>query len=159
MNTEKVSANTQQKPCLVEYRALNLLIDTICLYFLCHVSASLVGVIVRIAERIVKVPLIADFQALGYLLTVIVGYFYYIFFEYRYGKTPGKFITGTRVIATNSNKLTIKAVLIRTTIRLLPFEWISFFRRRPLGLHDSISNTIVVMEKGGKEKGVATPGE
>lgn len=68
---------------------------------------------------------------------------YYLFFEYAFGKTPGKFITGTKVIDYNGNKPNFKTLLILNLCRLIPFNAFSFLISER-GWHDSISKTYVV---------------
>lgn len=68
---------------------------------------------------------------------------YHFLFEYFFGRTPGKFITNTRVTGLNGNKLTIKELLKRNICRLIPFDNLSFLFGTT-GWHDSISDTLVV---------------
>ena len=68
---------------------------------------------------------------------------YYIFCEYNFGKTLGKYLTKTKVVALDGSKPTFQKVLIRTLCRLIPYEAISFLFYES-GLHDRISKTMVV---------------
>ena len=71
---------------------------------------------------------------------------YYVTFEVISGRTPGKFLAGTRVVTTSGLALTIPTALVRTLCRLLPFEPMSF----SLGeawWHDSLSRTQVVRSR------------
>ena len=68
---------------------------------------------------------------------------YYIIFEYAFSQTPGKFITGTKVIDENGNKPDFKTLVVRNICRLIPFEAISFLVS-DTGWHDSISKTYVI---------------
>src|SRR5262249_6809201 len=72
---------------------------------------------------------------------------YYFVMETVLGTTIGKFITGCKVITEEGLKPDIGDCLIRTVCRLIPFEWVSFLSRRPIGWHDSISGTVVVDRK------------
>jgi uncharacterized RDD family membrane protein YckC len=68
---------------------------------------------------------------------------YYFLFEYFFGRTPGKFITNTRVTDREGQKPTTKELLIRNICRLIPFDNLSFLFGT-VGWHDSISDTKVV---------------
>lgn len=72
-----------------------------------------------------------------------VFYFlYYFTFENFLGKTPGKYLTKTMVVNHSGEKPTVKALLMRTIARLIPYDYISYIFGQ--GLHDTISNTFVV---------------
>ncbi len=73
----------------------------------------------------------------------ILYVFYHFIFEYACGKTPGKFITGTKVIDSSGNRPEFKTLLIRNLCRLIPFDALSFLLSER-GWHDSISKTYVV---------------
>lgn len=87
-------------------------------------------------------------SAVGSLITllalaIIPGY--YIIFEFFWGKTPGKFITKTRVVNEEGKPPSFLNIVGRTFCRFIPFEPFSFLGGdRPTGWHDSISKTYVV---------------
>ncbi|MCX2743261.1 RDD family protein [Mangrovivirga sp. M17] len=68
---------------------------------------------------------------------------YYLFFESVFKRTPGKMITGSKVIA-EKGSLTFGKVLGRTFSRFVPFEPLSFFGDK--GWHDKWTDTQVVKE-------------
>jgi uncharacterized RDD family membrane protein YckC len=68
---------------------------------------------------------------------------YYVSFEVISGRTPGKVLTGTRVVTTSGLALSIPTALVRTLCRLLPFEPMSFSLSETWW-HDSLSRTQVV---------------
>ena len=68
---------------------------------------------------------------------------YHFLFEYFFGRTPGKFVTNTRVTGFDGHKPATKALLIRNASRLIPFDNLSFLFGAT-GWHDSISETQVV---------------
>lgn len=71
---------------------------------------------------------------------------YYVSFEVISGRTLGKFVTGTRVVTTKGQALSIPTAFVRTLCRFLPFEPMSF----SLGetwWHDSLSRTQVVLSR------------
>jgi uncharacterized RDD family membrane protein YckC len=69
---------------------------------------------------------------------------YYVGFEALLGRTPGKLITGTRVVTKRGGKPTLGQILGRTLARFVPFEPFSFLGRLPTGWHDRWSRTRVV---------------
>jgi len=69
---------------------------------------------------------------------------YYVSFEVIWGKSLGKMVTKTRVLMQDGSKPTLKAIIIRSLSRFIPFDAFSFFGNKPVGWHDSISKTVVV---------------
>jgi len=67
---------------------------------------------------------------------------FYVFFEYKFQKTPGKFLTKCLVIDIYGNRPTIGNLMLRNIIRLVPFEIFSCMSER--GWHDRWSDTFVV---------------
>lgn len=67
---------------------------------------------------------------------------YYGLFETCFKSTPGKYLTGTRVIHQNGNPATILQTIGRTFCRIIPFDHFSFLGNR--GWHDAITGTDVV---------------
>ncbi|MEO1517847.1 MAG: RDD family protein [Bacteroidota bacterium] len=79
---------------------------------------------------------------------VMIGYF--VLFEGTTGKTPGKYITGTKVVTIHGDKPTLLNIVGRSFCRLIPFEAFSFLGARGVGWHDSISKTYVVKDEFNK---------
>ncbi len=69
---------------------------------------------------------------------------FYGLFESYLQRTPGKFLTGTRVIRLDGAKPTEWNILLRTLLRFIPFEALSFMGAFPIGFHDSLSRTLVI---------------
>jgi uncharacterized RDD family membrane protein YckC len=67
---------------------------------------------------------------------------YYLVFEGLWGRTPGKWVCGTRVVDEDGRKPAFGTVVKRTLCRFIPFEPFSFLGER--GWHDSISKTRVI---------------
>ncbi len=78
-----------------------------------------------------------------YALLVITNLSYYIFMEYKYQRTLGKFITKTIVLTKDGKKTKFSDILARTFCRLIPFDWLSYFFTSN-GFHDRLSNTTVI---------------
>ena len=79
-----------------------------------------------------------------FFLGLFIVLLYYILWEGSMARTPGKMITGTRVVDENGRKPRIGQVIGRTVCRLIPFEFVSFFFNEGRGWHDSIPKTFVV---------------
>ncbi len=70
---------------------------------------------------------------------------YYILLEGIFNRTIGKFVMGTFIINGRAfTKPTFGQIIGRTFLRLIPFDPLTFFANKPLGWHDTISNTMVV---------------
>ncbi|OOV19862.1 RDD family protein [Flavobacterium sp. LM4] len=82
---------------------------------------------------------------LGISWTLTLGY--YVLTEGFLGRSLGKFITGTIVINKSGNKPGFRIILIRTLIRFIPLDILSFLGNSGRGWHDSFSNTYVVKKK------------
>ena len=69
---------------------------------------------------------------------------YYVLFEALTGRTPAKYITGTRVVNMMGGKPSFGQILGRSAARFIPLEPFSFFGSSRRGWHDSLSHTRVV---------------
>jgi len=81
-----------------------------------------------------------DFMLYDYIAIIM----YYGLLESLVMRSSGKYVTDTMVIMRDGSKPTSTAILIRTLCRIIPFEFVSFFGRLPVGLHDVLSKTVVV---------------
>lgn len=76
-------------------------------------------------------------------------YFFFLYvmfhaiFEYYFGKTPGKFLTKTKVVKKDGSKPTFINILGRNAARFIPFDAFSYLISER-GWHDQISDTYVV---------------
>lgn len=70
---------------------------------------------------------------------------YYIISEHLWQKSPGKFLSNTLVIDEWGNKPSLKQIIFRNLLRLVPFEPFSCFDdKHSYGWHDKWSKTWVV---------------
>ena len=81
---------------------------------------------------------------IGLLFSFIMYPLYYIFFEYYYQWTPGKLVSNSIVVDKNGDKPDIRTIILRTFIRLIPFEPFSCFGSDSWGWHDAWSKTYVI---------------
>jgi len=77
------------------------------------------------------------------ILFSVVFFCYYFLFELFFGKTIGKMLTKTIVVDQNGNKPRALRLIIRTLLRMIPVEGLSFLFGN-YGLHDLLSKTTVV---------------
>lgn len=88
-----------------------------------------------------------------YLIGFIMIITYYTFLEYVLkGKSLGKLITGTRAITVDNQRMDFGTTLKRSACRVIPFEAFTFLGDNARGLHDSLSNTKVILDEGWSEE-------
>jgi len=92
-------------------------------------------------------------QLIDTLFSYLVMIIYYVLSEYFLsGKTLGKYLTKTRAVTIDNQRMEIGTVIIRSLCRLIPFEAFSFLiGSNPRGWHDKFSNTKVIEDNGWRE--------
>ncbi len=118
-------------------RIVNLMIDS----FLIYIIATTIPIFlfVNLSEPTMQQTFIVG------LLQILLGALYYMLFESLWQRTPGKFVTRTKVMMLDGSKPSFTTVLLRTVIRWVPFEALSFVGHAyPMGWHDRWSQTAVV---------------
>jgi len=125
-------------------------ISSILDFFFAFASIFISGIIVVVIGNIfnwdifsVWEILIIDYTCLSFLFFLIVNY---LIMESLFGKSIGKFLTGTTVVNKKGVKPGFGVIFIRTLSRLIPFDVFSFLGKSGRIWHDSISNTYVVYE-------------
>lgn len=71
----------------------------------------------------------------------LITFFYYFIFESITGQTFGKLVTKTRVVQRNGMKAGIFKIFIRSFLRLVPIDNLSYLFGNEQGLHDIASMT------------------
>ena len=135
-------------------RLANYVIDSVGYTLFSGLIGALLG---YFAVRFDNETLISIFADSSRSLLKVIDYFfgfavvivYYLFFEYGFrGKTPGKWLTGTRAITLDGRPLDFRTALKRSAIRCIPFEFASFLGEKPgTGWHDLWSETMVIEER------------
>ena len=127
------------RPALASVRFLNYIIDIVFCFVVVVGSFGFLGILSAF------VPINTE-DMIGYATPAFYLFYfsYWIVFEYFTGRTVGKFITKTKVICPDGSRPGFWRIVGRTFARLIPFEAFSFLANRPIGIHDSVSNTIVV---------------
>lgn len=141
MTMQLVSKNSSFKKASLILRLGNHLIDMVVLMLV----GSLFGVCIH--AGLSAVGALDSFSSTSFQKALkVLGYgflfLYYYGFEVLLEATPGKFITRTRVKTTKGGRATPAQIAIRTLIRLVPFEFLTFLIGK--GLHDKLSETTVI---------------
>lgn len=115
-----------------------MLVDQVTYYLLCAVIFAIV--IAMLGEQSVD-------GAKAYLVSIPAFLLYYVGFEGTIGRTPGKFVFGTRVVTNDGGAPSFGQAIGRTLSRLIPFEPFSVLlanKGEVIGWHDSIARTKVI---------------
>ena len=118
-----------------------MLVDAVLYYLLCGVLGVIV--ILTLGEEAVQ-------GGKAYLISIPAFLVYYAAFEGAIGRTPGKFLFGTRVVADHGGAPSFGQAIGRTLARMIPFEPFSVLFAadgKAIGWHDSIARTKVVMAR------------
>lgn len=133
------------KPALRKYRIINFVIDLfVVLVIWQSVGALLVFGVIDFKSFYAE----KYFYSNGGPLRLFIYFYsgYYFLLELILSKTVGKLLTRTIVVKENGDRPTIVNLLVRTFFRLLLIEWFSFFKKNPIGWHDSAAECIVVKQ-------------
>jgi uncharacterized RDD family membrane protein YckC len=126
-------------------RFLNFLIDI----FFINILSVLVYLLSSFVQFNINFPRFSDWidsldQYEKIIYRIIICFFYYGLTEYFLSRTLAKYFTKTIVVLKDGSKPNFIAVLARTTLRIMPFECLTFLRGREPGFHDQYSKTFVV---------------
>ena len=121
-------------------RVLNWIIDIIIMRFIVYLVLTFVNSS-AISNKVNSFDMIER-----YLFWSIIIFIYYGITEVFLSRSLAKYFTKTIVVMEDGSKPDIIAILVRTLVRIFPFEPLSFLRGRTLGLHDEKSRTFVVMK-------------
>lgn len=143
-----LSTNESSYPvATMGWRLITMLIDVIGFYALAF-AVGLLCAIMGIAGWIE-----GPFELLAGLALYLL---YFIPQEALTGRTLGKLVAGTRVQTIDGDAINLKHAVLRTLIRLIPFEVFSFLaEQQPRGWHDKWSGTKVVQTR--KDRMISAP--
>lgn len=89
---------------------------------------------------------IAQAILVGFLISIVNYVLYYTLCEKNFrGYTLGKLISGTRAVRQDGGELTFRDALLRSLVRLIPFEPLSGFST--LTWHDRWTDTMVIKSR------------
>ena len=123
-------------------RLIHFIVDLIGFFLTAMILSLIVDLFVPTSDQ-------TTIGLIGYLLMLVSFFLYYVFMEYKYQKTIGKFLTKTKVVMSDGRKPELNEIFIRTACRLIPLDRLSYLFTRN-GFHDRLSNTTVIKER--KEK-------
>ena len=137
-------------PASIQKRFFNLLIDYLAIFHLAILVGFVLGTLFVITgnnELITGDQNIFKNSFVKILLSLSIIFFYYFICEtFLKGKTLGKYATKTQVRKISGEKPSTRDVFIRSLLRFIPFEPISFLFGKK-GWHDEFSNTQVVNDE------------
>lgn len=134
-------------PATWKKRLANYVLDSIISLLFVVVVMILIVVIAALTGSESFIDSLGDSVLAIFFFAAIAVLFYYILPEYIWGKTPGKFFTDTIVVTRDGGRPDFAAVVKRTLLRLVPYEFFTFLSSRPAGLHDRGSKTLVIDDK------------
>ncbi|MEN6496436.1 MAG: RDD family protein [Thermoguttaceae bacterium] len=132
---EPLKANNWGLPASRSQRFVNYVID----YFFIMVLSFVLGFVLA---NIMDAEALDSIPGLAWGLLVVLIYF--VPLEAAFGRSLGKIITGTKVVAIDGSDPGIGQIIGRTFARMIPFEQFSFLGREAIGWHDRLSGTRVV---------------
>ena len=78
------------------------------------------------------------------IINITLSLVYYSLFEYFLQQTPSKFITKSIVVTREGKRPSFKTIIVRTLVRLIPFDAFSFLFSDKTGWHDNWTDTYVI---------------
>jgi uncharacterized RDD family membrane protein YckC len=81
-------------------------------------------------------------QMLRWLL-IAFYYLYYFLLELALGQTVGKMVTKTKVVSVEGKELSVRSILVRTFLRIVPVDIFSYLFSEK-GFHDQYSGTMLI---------------
>lgn len=119
-----------------------------CLHFILDTFAVIVLYFINILMT--SIFIVSDdplfITIFSYIILAISFFGYYIFMEYKFGRTLAKALTRTHVVMKTGEKPELRDIVSRTFCRLIPFDRISYLFTKN-GFHDYLSDTRVVKDK------------
>jgi uncharacterized RDD family membrane protein YckC len=128
-------------------RFAHLIIDGIVFQIIYYIIEYILTLFYSLANNTISISL--TLGLFGLILTLLSYPAVYAFFEYKWQKTPAKFLTKTLVIDEYGNKPDLRTIILRSLIRIVPFEpfsCLSNAEKVSRGWHDRWSNTWVVTD-------------
>lgn len=115
---------------------LDSLLRAIIFFFL---ALGLVLIFPEFGERLERMSKVDE-----WMVEVVSLLIFYCLFEGVWQRSPAKWLLGLKVVNLEGGKPGWGQIIGRTFARLVPFEPLSFFGKRPFGWHDKWSDTRVI---------------
>jgi len=134
-----------------EQRFLNFIIDRVVFYLIFFTIGILLVLLFSLIGFEKGVVWMENLENIGkgwdYLVSYTGMFIYFFVMETLLSKTIGKAITRTIVVYENGEKPILKDIAIRSLVRFVPFDALSFLGTLGNGWHDKWSKTFVVKEE------------
>jgi uncharacterized RDD family membrane protein YckC len=129
-------------------RFLNYILDLAAFVLILILIGFVLGIFIGLFGMTGISVWISSMGDLGWnCVIIVISIVYYTLMEGFFGRSLGKFITGTIVVDENGEKPDFGTIFKRSLCRLIPFDAFSFLGSSGRGWHDSISDTYVVNKK------------
>ncbi|MFB3389336.1 RDD family protein [Flavobacterium sp. LAR06] len=129
-------------------RFLNYIIDLVSFFVVLFAIGIVLGILTNLLGMTALGLWVDSLGDLGWnLVAITVSIIYYTVMEGLFGRSVGKFITGSVVVDENGEKPSFGTIFKRSLCRYIPFDAFTFLGGSR-GWHDSISDTYVVSKKG-----------
>ncbi len=133
--------NVEVKPVKWYVRLINAILDGVLVAGLIYLFVIISG-----DESVLQSGLRFSIKSVLYISGIT--FFYYFITEWLLGRSLAKYVTGTKIFHSDTGSKPIRdEILLRTACRFIPFYFVSFFTKKPVGWHDWISGTIVSEDK------------
>ncbi len=123
----------------------HFIIDLICFQIVIYIVDYIFKLVLNFTEFNVTINLTLEMFSFIILLLLYPGL--YAFCEYKWQQTPAKYLTKSIVIDEYGNRPELRAIVLRSLVRLVPFEPFSCYGEPSSGWHDRWSDTYVVSEE------------
>ncbi len=133
-------------PASAGLRFVNHMIDRIAMFVLVMLGALVTAGLTRMGGEGRHHGLFAG-PGIVLMLMLVLYFGFYFFFEGIWQRTPGKWVTGTKVVREDGGVPTFGQIVGRTFARCIPFDMFSFLGTNVAGWHDRFSGTLVVSSK------------
>jgi uncharacterized RDD family membrane protein YckC len=149
-NKDKNGNRVKGREEYVAYRKVNLLSGGFRFLHLI-VDSTIVGFIYTVIQTLL-LHMYASFQSSEIAIYIIGMQFFYFFIPYLlmehfFQVTVGKLLTQSIVVDEYGNKPNFQTILLRSVIRVIPFDSLTFLGDEARGWHDRLSNTYVISKK------------
>jgi len=119
-------------------RLFNFIIDSIIILIVTLILEFIIGLFYNTDNQSI-------IRLVGYFILTFTFFGYYIFMEYKFQKSIGKFITKTKVFRADGERAQLGDDVARTFCSLIPLDRLSYLFTSN-GFHDRLSNTTVIKE-------------
>jgi uncharacterized RDD family membrane protein YckC len=130
---------TRERLATAEQRLRNFAIDILATY-------AIDALLSFTCRALGLIPFLLEHTSAVAVVILLIPTLYRMVVEAVWGRTLGKLVTGTRVVALDGGAPSTAQIVGRSFARMIPFEPLSFFggAGRPVGWHDSLSRTRVI---------------